>query len=225
MKRRLFLQTTLTAAAGSLLPVAVGCKSGNQFARVIKPGEKEMVGSHHAGQETFKPLVDEAVGKLLSRHEMPTHVQVSSQGESLPPPRSSVCFVGVSNKSAEEIGDFKEQIYQAIDSRLHESGSFAPISRQYVDAGLRELRLRPDELFIPENMRSFVALMEQQGQPIQFLLFATITSGTTRQNENYQRDYQLVLELVDIQNGQGDKQTAELSKGYHKSRMGRWLSK
>ncbi|HUE74988.1 MAG TPA: penicillin-binding protein activator LpoB [Pirellulaceae bacterium] len=222
MKRRSFLHVGL-AAAGSLLPLA-GCKSGNQFARVIKPGEKEMVGSHQAGQETFRPLVDEAVTKLMARHDGPSYVQVSAQ-ETLPPPRKSVCFVGVCNKSAEEIGDFKEQIYQAIDSRLHDCNSFSSISRQYVDAGLRELRLRPDDLFLPQNMRSFVGVMEQQGQPIQYLLFATLTSGTTRQNDNYQRDYQLVLELVDIQTGQSDKQTAELSKGYHKSRAGRWLSK
>lgn len=224
MKRRSFLNVALTTFAGSLLPLA-GCKSGKQFAHVIKPGEKEMVGSHQAGQETFKPLVDEAVMKLMSRHDVPAHMQVSAHQETLPPPRASVCFVGVCNKSAEEIGDFKEQIYQAIDSRLHECGSFAPISRQYVDAGLRELRLRPDDLFVPQNMRSFVALMEQQGQQIQFLLFATLTSGTTRENQNYQRDYQLVLELVDIQTGQSDKQTAELSKAYHQSRAGRWLSK
>jgi hypothetical protein len=223
MKRRSFLRLTFSAAA-SLLPLA-GCKSGKQFAHVLKPGEKEMVGSHQAGQETFKPLVDEAVVKLLARHESPPHLlTVSAHQEALPPPRASVCFVGVCNKSAEEIGDFKEQIYQAIDSRLHECGSFAPLSRQYVDAGLRELRLRPDDLFIPQNMRSFVALMEQQGQPIQFLLFATLTSGTTRENQNFQRDYQLVLELVDVQTGQSDKQTAELSKAYHKSRTGRWLS-
>jgi hypothetical protein len=223
MKRRSFLHVGLTAAAGSLLPLA-GCKSGNQFARVIKPGEKEMVGSHQAGQETFRPLVDEAVTKLMARHDGPSYVQVSAQ-ETLPPPRKSVCFVGVCNKSAEEIGDFKEQIYQAIDSRLHDCGSFSSISRQYVDAGLRELRLRPDDLFIPQNMRSFVGVMEQQGQPIQYLLFATLTSGTTRQNDNYQRDYQLVLELVDIQTGQSDKQSAELSKAYHQTRAGRWLGK
>ena len=224
MNRRLVLRFGLATSATALLP-ALGCKSGTQFARVIKPGEKEMVGSHQAGQETYKPLVEEAVGKLMARHEMPAHMQVSAQGETLPPPRRSVCFVGICNKSAEEVGDFKEQIYQAIDSRLHECGSFAPISRQYVDAGLRELRLRPEQLFVPEQMRSFVALMEQQGQPIQYLLFATLTSGTTRQNQNYQRDYQLVLELVDIQSGQADKQTAELSKAYHQTRAGRWLSK
>ena len=37
-----------------------GCR-GTQYARVIKPGEKEMIGSHQAGQETFRPLIDEAV--------------------------------------------------------------------------------------------------------------------------------------------------------------------
>ncbi len=42
--------------------VLAGCR-GNQYARVIKPGDKEMIGSHTAGQETFGPLVDEAVGK------------------------------------------------------------------------------------------------------------------------------------------------------------------
>jgi hypothetical protein len=224
MKRRSFLHMGLMSAVGSLLPLA-GCKSGNQFARVIKPGEKEMVGSHQAGQETFRPLVDEAVTKLMGRHDAAPYMQVSASQETLPPPRKSVCFVGVCNRSAEEIGDFKEQIYESIDSRLHECGSFSSISRQYVDAGLRELRLRPDDLFLPEKRRSFIAVMEQQGQPIQYLLFASLNSGTTRQNDNYQRDYQLVLELVDIETGQSDKQTAELSKGYHKSRAGRWLSK
>jgi hypothetical protein len=34
-----------------------------------------------------------------------------------------------------------------------------------------------------------------------------------------------VLELVDIQTGQSDKQSAELSKAYHQTRAGRWLGK
>src|SRR5262245_57960965 len=50
----------LLVGAGLLM---AGCKS-TQYARVIKPGEREMVGSHQAGQETFRPLVDEAVTKL-----------------------------------------------------------------------------------------------------------------------------------------------------------------
>jgi hypothetical protein len=129
--------------------------------------------------------------------------------------------VGVENRTSEELGDFKEQVYELIDARLLESTAFVPISRRYVDAGLRSTRLRPDELFIPENLRSFVAVMEQQGQPFDYLLFAKLTSGTTRENHDYQRDYLLTLELVDLGSGQQDKQTASLSKGYHHSRLSR----
>jgi hypothetical protein len=198
--------------------IVTGCK-GKQYARVIGPGEKEMVGSHAAGQETFRPLIDEAVVKLLARHEPepPAMQQVSTGPELLPPPRMRVCFVGVENKTAEEIGDFKDQIFESIDSRLLECGSCAPISRRFVDAGLFEARLRPDQLFIPENMRTFVGIMEQQGQPFDYLLYARLTSGTTRENKDYQRDYMLTMELIDIRTGEQDKQSAMLSKGYHHS--------
>jgi hypothetical protein len=64
--------------------------------------------------------------------------------------------------------------------------------------------------------------MEQQGQPVDYLLYATITSGTTRENRDYQRDYMLTLELVDVATGKYDKQSAAISKGYHHSRLSRW---
>src|SRR5262245_40264571 len=217
MWRRTFLGGCALAVVGTALP---GCR-GTQYARVIRPGEKEMIGSHQAGQETFRPLVDEAVTKLVSRHAMPPHMQVSAGPELLPPPKMRVCFVGVENKTAEEIGDFKEQIYESIDTRLLECGTCAPISRRYVEAGLRELRLRPDQLFVPDNLHMFAGLMAQQGQPFDYLLFAKLTSGTTRENRDYQRDYELTLELVDIRTGEQDKQSAMLSKGYHHS----WTSR
>jgi hypothetical protein len=217
MSARRCLQLFLVIAC-----VGVGGCRGTQYARVIKPGEREIVGSHQAGQETFRPLIDEAVGKLVARHAVPPHMQVSAGPELLPPPKMRVCFVGVENKTAEEIGDFKEQIYESIDSRLLECGdTCATISRRYVEAGLRDLRLRPDQLFVPDNMAMFAGLMAQQGQPFDYLLFAKLTSGTTRENKDYQRDYELTLELVDIRSGQQDKQSATLSKGYHHS----WTSR
>ena len=182
-----------------------------------------MVGSHAAGGETYKPLIDEAVAKLLSRHGPPPHMLASQGG---PPPGvvARVCFVAVENKSAEEIGDFKDQIYQQIDSRILDSRVFQSISKRFVDAGLSQVRIRPDQLFVPENMRIFAAIMEQQGQPFDYLLYATITSGTTRENKDYQRDYLLTLEMVNVQNGEYDKQSATLSKGYHHSRWSRFAS-
>jgi hypothetical protein len=217
MYRRQFLCAAF--ASGGLAAFA-GCK-GNQYGRIIQPGQQQMVGSHNAGQETYKPLIDEAVCKLLARHEPESHVQVSTMGEALPPPKMHIAFVGVENKTAEEIGDFKEQIYESIDSRLLESGTFLPVSRRYVEAGLTQARMRPDQLFIPDNQRMFAAIMEQQQTPFDYLLFAKLTSGTTRENKDYQRDYQLTLELIDIHTGQQDKQSAMISKGYHHS----WLSR
>lgn len=201
---------------------AVGCR-GTQFARIVQPGDRQLMGSHQAGQETFRPLVNEAVAKLLARHCEDPVRQVSFEGvEDVPPPRTRICFVGVENTSAEDIGDFKEQVYEIIDQRILESQLFESLNRRAVDAGLRDSRLRPDELLVPERMRAFAATMESQGQPIDYLLYARLTSGTTQSNRDYQRDYLLTLELIDVRTGHYDKQSAEISKGYHHSRLSRW---
>lgn len=210
--------------AAAVLAVLGGCRS-HQFARVIQPGEKEMVGSHQAGTETFQPLVEDAVGNLLARHCTLPAMMASYPGQEILPQPKRICFIGVENKSAEELGDFKEQIYQCIDTKILEGGVFQPVSRRFVEAGLRATRLRPDELFVPTNMQSFTAYMEQQGQPFDYLLYATLTSGTTRTNKDYQRDYLLTLDLVDVRTGMYDKQSAELSKGYHHSAASRWSYK
>ena len=203
-----------------------GCR-GKQYAKVVQPGDPQMVGSHAAGSETYKPLIDEAVGSLLARHSAPPpHVMPASTGgpENVARPPQRICFVSVENKSAEEIGDFKDQIYQIIDTRIVESHVFQPVSKRFVDAGLQQTRLRPDQLFVPTNMRAFSMMMEQQGQPFDFLLYATLTSGTTRENQNYQRDYLLTMEMINIHTGEYDKQAATLTKDYHQTRIGRLLN-
>jgi hypothetical protein len=216
MDRRLFLARCGGRLAGLATLVVTGCR-GHQTAHVVSQSKSDMVGSHAAGAESFKPLVEEAVGQLLGRqHEF----QTVSASE-LPPPPKKICFVGVENKSAEEIGDFKDQIYQVIDSKILESRMFQPISARFVQAALAETRLRPDQLFIPQNMGLFAGVLEQQGQPFDYLLYATITSGTTTNNKDYQRDYLLTLELTNVRTGHYDKQSASLRKGYHKSFIGK----
>ena len=57
----------LLIAAGSLAIgmslFMAGCRT-EQTAQVVKPGEKQMVGSHEAGGETFGPLVETAVNNI-----------------------------------------------------------------------------------------------------------------------------------------------------------------
>ena len=218
MLRRTFLQRA-GLVLGGVIFASAGCRN-YQHAHVLKGNDKDLVGSHQAGSETYKPLIDEAVAKLLGRNCGPADVQQAGAtfGE-----KKRICFVGVENCTAEEIGDFKEQIYEMIDSEINESQLYHEISRRYVDSGLKQLRIRPDELFVKENQRNFQAVMEEMGQPFDFLLYAKLTSGTTRQNGDYQRDYLLTLELVNIHNGDFDKESARLRKGYHKTWLGKML--
>jgi hypothetical protein len=215
--RRQFSKCGGLILVGLILLGTVGCRT-NQTAQVMRPGDKQMVGSHNAGNETYAPLVDEAVGKLLARHQQPED-QPASLAQNAQPGKFHVCFVGVENKSIEEMGDFKEDLFQRIDSRILQSQVFLPISRKYVEAGLQQCRLRPDDLMVPKHMQTFTASMDQMQQPFDFLLFATVTSGTTRSNKDYQRSYLLTLELVNIHNGQSDKESAELEKQYNVSAM------
>jgi hypothetical protein len=73
---------------------------------------------------------------------------------------------------------------------------------------------------IPDNMRLFTAVLERQGAPIDYLLYAKLTSGTTQRNTSKQRDYLLTLELTNVHSGVYSKESAEIRKGYHKSALG-----
>jgi hypothetical protein len=204
--------------AASLL-TSFGCR-GYQYGHLIKKEDENLVGSHAAGAEVFDPLVDESVAKLLGRQQVPVHELAIDQNGT--PLRKTICFVGVENKSIEELRDFKDQIYQQIDTKIVESGCFQAVSRRMVDAALQETRMRPDALLVPDNMRLFTAILERQGQPIDYLLYATLTSGTTQRNGSSQRDYLLTLEMVNVHTGVYDKQSAEVRKGYHKTAAGKW---
>lgn len=211
LRRQFFVESAYGLLAVSAA-ASLGCRN---TAHVLAPDQKDMVGNRTAGGEVYKPLIDESVAKLLGRHTL--GIQTASTAAA----QHRICFVAVENKSAEDLGDFKDQIYQLIDSQLHASHVYQPVNKRFVDAALLETRLRPDQLFIPENMRLFSAVLEQQGQPIDFLLYATLTSGTTHAGQDYQRDYLLTLEMIDLRSGDYDKESATLRKGYHRSPLGR----
>lgn len=200
-----------------LLVLQIGCR-GYQYGHLIKNDQADMVGSHTAGSEVYNPLVEEAVGRLLASCEMSPTSAMNVNGD---PACRKICFIGVENKSAEELADFKDQIYQMIDAHINRSGQFEAVSRRMVDAALIETRLRPDALLVPSNMQLFSSVLQRQGQPIDYLLYATLTSGTTERNTSSQRNYLLTMELVDTRSGSYKKEQAEIRKGYHKSPLGK----
>ncbi|KAA5545379.1 penicillin-binding protein activator LpoB [Roseiconus nitratireducens] len=227
-----FLEAT-SALVVLTLCLTAGC-AGRQYGHLLADNDKDLVGSHAAGAATWNPLVDESVAKLLSRCPpaiQPVGFQMNHEVVSIDPPSdgahlaggpATVCFVGIENKSAEEIGDFKDQLFERIDSQINEHGEFRGISHRMVQTALRETRLRPDSLFLPENRQVFASVLGRQGTPVDYLLFATITSGTTDRNKSSQRDYVLTLEMVNLHTGDFLKESAKIRKGYSKSRAGKW---
>ena len=232
------------AAMGvSCLGVFPGCAS-QQYGHILSSQDKDMVGSHTAGAATWNPLVDESVAKILSRcppsiqsvsFEMAGHVmpgmggsgqtqagQTQAMGSSLATGPAAICFMGIENKSVEELGDFKDQLYEQIDSQINTAETFRGISRRMVDAALVETRLRPEALMLPHHRDTFAAALGRQGTPVDYLMFATITTGTTDRNKSTQRDYTLTLEMVNLHTGEFLKESAKLRKGYSKTRGGKW---
>lgn len=234
MNQRISRRQAAIVSCASLLGslTASGCAS-RQYGHILAENDKDMVGSHAAGAATWNPLVDESVAKLLSR--CPPAVQpVSFEsageypidpatiGSALSTGPATVCFVGIENKSSEELVDFKDQLYEQIDSRINQAETFRAISRRMVDAALIETGLRPDALMLPHNRRIFADALGRQGSPVDYLLYAKITTGTTDRNKSTQRDYLLTLEMVSLNTGDFLKESAKIRKGYSKARTGKW---
>ena len=238
------MKTVKTIRRSSLI-FAFSCSSilgcAGQYGHILAKQDKDMVGSHAAGAATWNPLIDEAVAQLLGRCPPAIH-PVSFQNASTPTNASpfgtaelnpkipvalangpaSVCFIGIENKSAEELGDFKDQLYERIDTQINTAETFRAISRRMVDAALLETRLRPDSLFLPLNRTAFAAALGRQGAPVDYLLYATVTTGTTDRNKSSQRDYEITLEMVNMHSGEFLKESAKIRKGYSKNRTGKW---
>ncbi len=218
MERRSFLQWLGSAACSTAFLGITGCR-GKQYAHVLKEDDKNMVGSHKAGSEVYEQQVSDAVAKLLGR-ECSAIQQVSHEG--LGVRKKKICFVGVENSSSEDLGDFKQHLFELIDQKISESDMFEQISERVVSVGLHSAHLRPDDLFIPSNRRTFQQVMERENQPFDYLLFAKLTSGTTNSNGDYQRDYLLTLEMINISTDESHKVSAKVRKGYHKSMLNRF---
>lgn len=189
---------------GGLLAFS-GCSGPS--GRLMTDEEDDYVGARTAGQETWDRLVEGSVGKLLNR------VVASNQGLA----KTRVAFVGLENKSSEALGDWRDQLIATIATAINTSERFTMVSDRYVSAGLREARVNRDDLFLPKNQRAFAAALEQAGNPVEALLFASIQSGTTRGGGDVRQvKYSLTLELVDLATGEPVMEKVDIRKAYTK---------
>ena len=154
---------TIAAVAVCML----GCRTYK--GRLMEKGEDDLVGARAAGTETHSRLIDEALTKLLTRHEG----EVKSA-------HAKVAFIDLENKSAEELGDFREQIIEIIETVVENSNRYRMISRRFVKTALNECRITPDQILLPRYRRQFAQVLEQQNNPVHFVLYAVLTSASAR---------------------------------------------
>ncbi|MFG0317016.1 MAG: hypothetical protein ACF8XB_07085 [Planctomycetota bacterium JB042] len=128
-----------------------------------------------------------------------------------------VAFIGLENRSAEEIRDIREALYQTIDTILVNEHAYLPINQRYVDEAMRSAGLRPEGLFLADGRRRFLEAVTREGIAPDFLLYGVITSMTSVGIDADQRNYQLTLELIDANTGVTvAKETGRVRKHFNK---------
>ncbi|MDR1493526.1 MAG: penicillin-binding protein activator LpoB [Planctomycetaceae bacterium] len=210
--RRQFLFGSVSVAASGLAVGFCGCNTPK--GRIMNAKESDKVGSHKAGSEVFRPIVCETTQKLLGKaYSQPVAFQENDKF-----PQRRVCFVSLENKTNEELGDFKEQLFEIIDTQISESDAFTTISPRAIEGAMRTAGFRAEQLFLPENMAAFSTAMQKEGEPFEYMLFAKLTSGTTTDARNSQKDYMLTLEMVNVHSPEDRiKESAMIRKEYNRS--------
>src|SRR5690349_2283472 len=158
-ERENMTKTILVALAAAC--VAAGCTGPS--ARVKSGDEGDLVDVRKGGTETYKELIRKGVAELLAEHR----ITLGNSAEKV-----LVAFVGVDNKSSEELGEFRASMNNEITTALVNSRLYSMISMKAVDAARRESNVRlVEDLATPRNRQAFLAALNKDGAPPQYLLF------------------------------------------------------
>ncbi|MBI4879556.1 MAG: hypothetical protein HY812_07850 [Planctomycetes bacterium] len=168
--------------------------------------EPDLVGADGGDIPVFDQLTL-VTNKLLANHRTATRAQG----------KMNVAFVGVENRSAEEIRDIREALYEVIDTILVNDQTYVPVNRRFVEEAMRATGQRPESLFLQSGREEFMAAVSREGVAPDYLLFAVVTTMTSTGVDEDQRNYQLTLELVDANSGVTvAKETDRVRKGFNK---------
>lgn len=173
---------------------------------IKKEDEPDLVDARRGGIVVYDQLTS-VVQRLLDNHK----ANVRAQG------KMRVAFVGIENRSAEEIRDIRDALYEVIDTILVNEEVYTPINRRYVEEAMRAVGLTPEGLFLRNGRERFLEAVSKEGMAPDYLLYAVITSMTSQGVDEDQRNYQLTLELIDAHTGETvAKETGRVRKGYSK---------
>ena len=181
----------LAAALAATAFTATGCAGPS--ARVKADNEGDLVDVRKGGTETYKTLIHKGVSQLLEEHRL----TLSGAAE-----KPMVAFVGVENRSSEELGEFRAAMNNEITTALVNSRLYSMLSMRAVDAAKRESNIRSvDDLTTARPRAAFMSVLNRDGQAPGYLLFGEVTTMTSGGNAAKERTYQLTLQMMDASNG------------------------
>lgn len=190
-----------------LLAALPGCR-GLQLVR-FDATDSAAEALSRADEAAFGPVVEDAVASLLARHVPAPALQASfDEGTLSPPAPKRICVVA--DTGTDETGVL-EPIRAILERRIAASSMFAPADPDLVAATLHTSRTEPEALVVPENRKAFASALEEQGQPIDYLLFVTLTSDPEVPPTSGGPAF-LTLELIDAKSGSHDQQPVDVSK-------------
>ena len=181
-----------------------GC-NGSPKGRVKSGDEGDLVGDRTAGAETYNALIEEATRKLLDAEA----ARFPEGGV------RKICFVGIENRGAEELGDIRESTNQIIETVIFQAKRYRMIAQSYVTHVLQVTGMHAGDLHLDAGREKFLGVLRKEGQDPDYLLWAIYTTLSTSGDKERQRDYLLTLELVDAASGElVQKETARVRKAY-----------
>jgi hypothetical protein len=179
----------IVTALAILLVVSFAFSACALKGRIMDDGEQDLVGALTAGVAQYNILIRESTTKLLNS----VREKIGSER------RHVIAFVGVDNRSSEELGDLREAIYTITNQVIQDSGFFTILSRDAVETVMRRSNLRPEDLVTQNGREAFLRELRPMGMEPSYLMTCKVTSASTAgASGRRQRDYLLTLGLTDV---------------------------
>jgi hypothetical protein len=193
-----------TTLAILLTCILFGCE-GSPKGRVKSGDEGDLVGSKTAGAETYNALIEEATRKLLKAEEARF-----PEGKV-----RTICFVGIDNEGAEELGDIRASTNRIIETVIFQAKRYHMLSQDYVTHVLQVNGMSARDLHLEAGLQKFLSVLRKEGKVPDYLLWATYTTLSTEGEKERQRDYLLTLRLDNAASGElVSLETARVRKAY-----------
>lgn len=196
-----------------------GCRL--QEGKIVSSDTANRVGSHKAGSEVYEPVAEAAFAGLIAELDQaaPTiedDAQFEVRGEK-EMKRLKVCFAGVENSGGEDMGDLRENLNETIRSLISQSDRFEIVDERMMAALLRKSGMRLDDLLVSDNLTAFLESADKDTEWIDYILFAKVTTATTKDNSDSEVHYSLNMDLVDVHTGASIRHTEQMKKHYNRS--------